>query len=501
MSDFTQLVDLAGERLGGRVVLANDEFFAPKENLLKAAKPVYIEGKYTEFGKWMDGWETRRRRTPGYDWCIVQLGAPGILRGVVVDTSFFKGNFPEYCSIEACGLDGSPDVSQLASMDEIWTEVLPKSKLEGDTQNRFSISDPHRYTHLRFKIYPDGGIARLRVHGEAVPDWKQVLAAGKQPDLIAVHHGGRIVSSSDMFFSSPQNLILPGPALNMGEGWETRRRRGPGHDWVIIRLGIRGVIQNLELSTAFFKGNFPESCSLEACDTENDEALASCKWIEVLPRTSLKPDAAHRFPVVSSRPATHIRLNIFPDGGVSRLRVYGVPEAEAIAQQNLRLLNAQPDAQAKAALLSCCGSAAWVAEMLLSRPFASPSELRETANRVWSGLGKQEWLAAFQHHPRIGEKRAAAAAQPDQAQRWSEQEQSAVTDAPAQALAQLAAANDAYVERFGYIFIVCASGKSGDEMLALLRRRLQNDPETELRIAAEEQRKITQLRLAKLLGI
>ena len=164
--DFTELVDLAAERLGGAVLYANDEFFAPKEHLLKPAAPVFIEGKYTDRGKWMDGWETRRRRTPGFDWCLVRLGLSGIIRGVVVDTAHFKGNYPEQCSIEACAVDGQPDTEQLSSEATEWLEVLPQSQLKGDSLNPFVITSEQRWTHLRFKIYPDGGIARLRVYGE-----------------------------------------------------------------------------------------------------------------------------------------------------------------------------------------------------------------------------------------------------------------------------------------------------------------------------------------------
>ncbi len=170
MKDFTQLADLAAERLGGAVLEANDEFFAPKENLLKEPKPVFIEGKFTDRGTWMDGWETRRRRTPGYDWCHIRLGLPGILRGVVVDTSFFKGNYPEHFSLEACDLGGKPpyknEAKRLKDAATRWIEALPQTALKGDSQNLAAIANEQRFTHVRLKIYPDGGVARLRVHGE-----------------------------------------------------------------------------------------------------------------------------------------------------------------------------------------------------------------------------------------------------------------------------------------------------------------------------------------------
>src|SRR6266699_4475815 len=187
---FTELIDLASERLGGAVLVANDEFFAPKENLLKSVAPIFIEDKYTPLGKWMDGWESRRRRTPGFDWCIIRLGLPGIVRGIVVDTSYFKGNYPEQCSFEACTVAGHPDVAQLTSEATEWTEILAQSQLNGDSQNPFAIKSSRRFTHLRFSIYPDGGVARLRVYGEVAPDWDALKRSGGETDLAAVENGG-----------------------------------------------------------------------------------------------------------------------------------------------------------------------------------------------------------------------------------------------------------------------------------------------------------------------
>jgi allantoicase len=325
--DFTELIDLASEKLGGAVLFANDEFFAPKENLLKVSAPIFVEGKYTDLGKWMDGWESRRRRTPGYDWCIIRLGLPGIVRGVVVDTSHFKGNYPEQCTLEACAIDGHPEVEQLMSESITWSELLPISGLQGDSHNQFSISKAERCTHLRFKIYPDGGVARLRVYGEVVPDWNKLKRIGGDIDLAAAEHGGLVISCSDMFFGHRHNLIMPGHAVNMSDGWETKRRRGPGHDWVIIKLGRPGQIRHLEVDTSYFKGNFPESCSLEACNNSVGENLSdpSTPWKSVLPRTRLQAHTRHFFDneVLDAGIVSHVRFNIFPDGGVSRLRVYG----------------------------------------------------------------------------------------------------------------------------------------------------------------------------------
>ncbi len=327
--DFTELVDLASEKLGGAVLVANDEFFAPKEDLLKATTPVFLEGEYTERGKWMDGWETRRRRTPGHDWCIIRLGLPGIIRGIVVDTSYFRGNYPEHCSFEACAIEGQATPDDLTNHSIQWVPIMPQLPLAGDTQNPFPIQNDERFTHLRFMIYPDGGVARLRVYGEVLPDWTRLKRLGGDIDLAAVENGGLVLACSDMFFGHRHNLIMPGRAVNMSDGWETKRRRGPGHDWVIIRLGAPGQVHRVEVDTSFFKGNFPESCSLEACNAGDlsVEKLTdlSVPWNSILPRTKLQAHTRHLFEqeLLDSDTASHLRFNIFPDGGVSRLRVYG----------------------------------------------------------------------------------------------------------------------------------------------------------------------------------
>jgi allantoicase len=330
-TDFTNLVDLAAERTGGAVLFANDDFFAPKENLLKTSAPIFLEGEYTERGKWMDGWESRRRRTPGFDWCLIRLGLAGRIRGVVVDTSFFRGNFPESCSLEACVAASNADARQLMDEETEWVEILPLSRLEGDSRNPFAVESDERFTHLRFKIYPDGGVARLRVYGEVLPDWESIRRAGGLVDLASVEHGGLVIATSDEFFGHRHNLIMPGRAIDMSDGWETKRRRGPGDDWCIIRLAATGRIRRVEVDTAHFKGNFPESCSLEtafapaaAADVET-AALDGLAWRELLPRTLLQAHTRHFYEdeLKDTGPATHARFRIFPDGGVSRLRLYG----------------------------------------------------------------------------------------------------------------------------------------------------------------------------------
>src|SRR5262249_50920493 len=278
-----------------------------------------IDGKFTDRGKWMDGWETRRRRTPGYDWCIIRLGLPGIVRGLVVDTSFFKGNYPEHFSLEGCDLGGRPpyasEAKRLRNAATQWVELVPQSALKGDSRNLVEVLKQKRCTHLRLMIYPDGGVARLRVHGEVAPDLKKMSRG--EIDLVAVGNGGTVVTSSDQFFGEPRNLLMPYKAATMGDGWETKRRRGPGHDWVILKLGVPGVIKKIEVNTAHFKGNFPDSCSLEVCNAAAGTAdaflAAPHVWRELLPQNKLKADHVHTFQKLENTgPATHVRFNIYP---------------------------------------------------------------------------------------------------------------------------------------------------------------------------------------------
>ncbi len=311
------MADLASARTGGRAIETNDDFFAPKSNLVKPTAPVFIPGKYTSRGKWMDGWESRRRRTPGHDWCVVQLGMRGRVRGLDVDTSFFTGNFPSHCSVEA----------RDAATRTAWTPILPKSELRGDGHNYLVVDDERPWTHLRLNIFPDGGVARLRVYGDVVVDWARVARGRKVVDLAAIEHGGLVLGASDVHYGVPGNMLMPGRAANMGDGWETKRRRGPGHDWAIVRLGAPGELTKIEIDTNHYKGNYPDSASIEGCLAPGAtlDDLHPGTWFDVLPQTKLKANHRHLFAKeLRHRGAvSHLRLNIFPDGGVSRLRVHG----------------------------------------------------------------------------------------------------------------------------------------------------------------------------------
>jgi len=495
MDDFTDRFDLASARLGAAVIDSNDDFFAEKENLLRPGPAVWKEHEYTDRGKWMDGWESRRKRTPGHDWAIVRLGAPGILRGAVVDTAFFRGNFPESCSIEACAAPIDARIEALLDPATEWSTVVARAPLAGDSKNRFAISSPYAFTHVRLNIFPDGGVARLRLHGDVVPDWKRNGHARGEIDLAAVEHGGDVLLASDMFFGERRNLVMPGRAINMSDGWETRRRRGPGSDWAIVRLGAPATLTRLEIDTNHFKGNYPDTCSLEACHAPGAslEDLARAGWRELLPRTKLQAHTRHYFEaeLAALGPSSHVRLNVFPDGGVSRLRVHGALDLETRLGLGLQRLDTLPPREARAALTACCASTRWLEAMVQGRPYGSAARLRDAADSAWAAASASDWHEAFAAHPRIGDKPATGS--------WSAKEQAGMSDASADVRAALQQANQAYEARFGHVYIVCATGKSADELLATIKKRLDNAADEELVVAAAQLHEITRLRLEKLL--
>jgi allantoicase len=341
---FLSLPDLASRRLGGSVMSANDETFADKENLIKPEAPTFRAGTFGPKGQVYDGWETRRRRSSGHDWVVLRLGVPGVVRGVVVDTAFFTGNYPPLVSVEACGLEGYPSASELESAS--WTPLLERSPVKGDTANAFPVSSETRFTHVRLSIYPDGGVARFRVHGDPIPDPRFLDLASF--DLAAMETGAYVTHCSNMFYSSPTNLISPGLASSMGDGWETSRRRDDGNDWVAIRLAGPGLVRLAELDTSHFVGNAPGFASLRARDARLSDDVEGSGWFDLMPRTPLLPDTRHRFLVSSEREATHVLLNVFPDGGMARLRLHGALTSEGQEAFQLRWFNSLPAAQAEA---------------------------------------------------------------------------------------------------------------------------------------------------------
>ena len=481
MSDVGSLPDLAARRLGGMVLVANDEFFGPKENLLEPADPVFDPDRYTDRGKEMDGWETRRRREPGHDWCIVRLGIPGVVRGLMVDTSFFRGNYPDRCSLEGAAVDG----------DEVegaeWFDLLPESALEGDAINRFEIASPYGVTHARLNIFPDGGVARLRVLGEPLPDLRTLADPAGRTELAGSLSGGLVLDASDLFFSPPHNLIAPGDSHGMRDGWETRRRRGEGHDWVVLRLAAEAEIERVEVDTSNFKGNHPDSCSLDA--RVGPEGAGEPEWYEALPRRRLGPHRRFAFPIDPSVPASHVRLNIHPDGGVARLRLYGRVTDDGWRGFGVRWMNAKTPEAFEERVLPCCGSRAWAVALRERRPFVNFEGLLQSSDDAWAGITAEDRLEAFATHPRIGEPGGSA---------WSAGEQAGAVGVGDEVRRALLEGNREYEERFGHVFLIDATGRSAEEMLDALRRRLGNDADTELAEASEQQRRITRLRLEKL---
>ena len=319
---YARMTNLADARLGAEAIQSTDDFFADMNRMLQHHAPVWKEGVYDDNGKWMDGWESRRKRGPGHDHCTVRLALPGRIKGINIDTSYFTGNYAPSASLEACYVaDGDPtDATQ-------WQEILSSQSLQGDSQHIHAVDSDQVYSHVRLHMYPDGGIARLRVYGEVVKDWQQL--AGQKIDLAAMENGGRALLCSDEHFGVMENILAPGRGINMGDGWETARRREPGFDWVIIALGVPGEVSEIEVDTAHFKGNFPDSCNIQGAYVEggSDEQMAaqSLYWPEILPSQKLQMDHIHQFrdELTAQGPITHVRLNIFPDGGVSRLRIRG----------------------------------------------------------------------------------------------------------------------------------------------------------------------------------
>jgi allantoicase len=327
-SHFSSLPDLAARSAGGSVLWATDDLFAEKENLIKPGPAEHPPATFGHKGQLYDGWETRRRRGAIADSCdsaIVRLGVPGIVRGVVVDTAWFTGNYPPQISVEAAVVPGYPSIEELVEKTQ-WTTIVDRTDINGDTRNPFTVNSTRRWSHVRLSIYPDGGVARLRVHGEGLLDPR---FADLPLDLAALENGGRITACSNMFYSSPHNLLLPGAARTMGEGWETSRRRDAGNDWVQVHLASQGVLTFAELDTSYFIGNAPGSARLSGRDGDGE-------WFELLPPTELQPDTRHRFVVDDERPVTEARLDIHPDGGMARLRLFGKLTPEGLRRVQTR---------------------------------------------------------------------------------------------------------------------------------------------------------------------
>ncbi|XP_053565691.1 probable inactive allantoicase [Bombina bombina] len=369
--EFIQMNNLASETVGGKVLFATDDWFAPAENLLKKSDPEFKPGLFTDFGKWMDGWETRRKRIPGHDWCIIQLGVPGIIYGLEADTRFFTGNYAPRISIQAACLAEEEitiiprgDKTGTAASDqeynvveklksENWDYLLKMTELKPGypetSHNYFQVSSQQRWTHIRLNIYPDGGIARFKVYGVGQRDWTS-CSLNSLEDLLSMANGGVCLGFSDAHFGHPRNLIGVGRADDMGDGWETARRldrppilkadskgilQVPGNEWTIFRLGHPGLITHIEIDTNHFKGNAPNSCKIDGCVLTPKEEEEKIKqnwkghdWKSVLPVTQIHPHKRQFIEHTSltlQEVVSHVKITIAPDGGVSRIRLWGFP--------------------------------------------------------------------------------------------------------------------------------------------------------------------------------
>jgi allantoicase len=366
-------IDLAARALGASVLTASDESFGEKESLLVADAPQAVPGRYGHKGEIVDGWETRRRRSPGHDWAVIRLGAPGVVSAVDVDTTSFTGNFPAHARVEACGVDGYPSPQELA--DAEWTELVGYAPLGGDRHNVFEVASPLRFSHVRLSIFPDGGVARLRVYGRVRPDPRHF--DGLTLDLAAAENGGAVEASSDDFYSPAAVLTMPGPARNMGDGWETLRRRGPGGDWVLLRLAGECRVRLVEVDTTHYKYNASAECELYGWDASAGGGGGAGdgggpgdgpeRGTALLRRTRLQPDTRHQFRVVDPAPVTHVRLAVFPDGGLSRLRLFGELTPAGRRRMAAAWYDALPRAQAIAAVLAACGAGLREAAALVDR--------------------------------------------------------------------------------------------------------------------------------------
>lgn len=316
-------INLASPRLGAEAALCTDDFFAAMGRMLQDAPPVWRPEEFDDNGKWMDGWESRRRRDSGHDWCVVRLGGKGAIYGVDIDTSFFTGNYPRAASVWAVYSEAMP------TERTAWTEIIPSTSLGPNAHHFIETRNPGLYNWVRLNIFPDGGVARLRVYGNPAPSWEGSDREGIV-ELSALRNGGRVLGWNDAHYGDVWAVLSEGRGRNQADGWETRRRREPGYDWLIVQLGAPGVVERIEVDTAHFKGNFPDRCSIQAADvgwgTDQSVVTQSMFWPRLMQEQKLGADKIHVFGkehLESLGPVTHVKLNIHPDGGISRLRIFG----------------------------------------------------------------------------------------------------------------------------------------------------------------------------------
>ena len=319
---FKNTVNLAETKFGSKIIYKTDEFFGAANRILSSAKPVFKEGVYDKHGKWMDGWETRRKRKDGHDFLIIKLGRPGKIFNVDIDTSYFSGNQPSQASLEACLSKTNP------TKKTIWKTILNKKKLGQDRNHNFKINSRSTFNFIKLNIFPDGGVARIRLNG--IVDLEKINLNGKNVNLSSILNGSTIVGCNNEHFGKAENVLSPGVGVNMGDGWETRRSRGKNVDWIIIKFGKPGIINKLEIDTHHFKGNYPESLTVQSAlitnNINSNKILINSKnWKIFLEKMKLKPHKKHIFKsnINKKNKVNFLKINIFPDGGISRIRAFG----------------------------------------------------------------------------------------------------------------------------------------------------------------------------------
>ncbi|MBT3221011.1 MAG: allantoicase [Proteobacteria bacterium] len=481
---FAGTVDLVARSNGGQLVVASDDFFAARENLIESGRGVHLPDRYSERGKWRDGWQTRQNHCAGHHWCIAEMALPGIVRGIDIDTNHFGPDSPLFASIDACCAEPSASPAQLCE-EENWQEILPQSPIKPNSHNLFGVVDSRLWTHIRLNIYPDGGVARLRVFGEGVFDAEQV-PSGEPIDLLAAQNGGRALMSSDGFSARLNNLLSSNPAASSKDGWAPHRNRR-GEHFVIFALGTPGTLENIEVDTHHFANNCPRRCAIDGLywpDASAGMLYRSSEWVEALTQKRISGHTQHNFTHLAHEgPFTHIRLRFDPDGGFSRLRLWGHPNRlHPSADRLLGLLNNLTEDAAVSALQRSCGSPRWAQAVIDHRPFFSRTALLGIAENLWWKMSEADWKEAFSNEFAESSK-------------WFEGEQRGVKGSTDEATSALAEANQSYEAHFGYRFILCSADRTHEEILALLHQRLVNDPADEIRLAAAEQIKIVRTRL------
>lgn len=476
-----EAIDLASERLRGYVLESSDQSGAPHRHLIKADEPQPAGPARSP-----DAWETRRG--VGHQWAIIRLGVPGVVERLVIDTTHLAGSFPEQASVEGCVAPHNALASELDG----WVEILPRTALPGDARHSFPVTSSQRFTHLRLRIFPDGAVARLRVLGHPLPGW---MAPGRAPaiDLALAANGAAVVECSDEHYGAARNLLQPG--CSRGPGWQTRRRREPGHQWAVVRLAGPGKISSAILDTVGHHASCPARASLEAACTLGQPEDGD--WFELLPAQTMIPHTEHQFSdeLQDHHEVRWVRLSLHPDGGMGRLRLWGELSTAGRSACRLAYLNACGEPELHEIFRAVCHSNKWASELSLAAPYESLADLQRKGASAWSRCREADWKESLAGHPRIGER----AAGKDLASKWSRGEQSKAAAPDQDIKDELRARQADYEKKFGFIFLICATGRSSAEILASLNERMEQPPDRELQTVAEELAKIIHLRLEKLL--